>query len=79
VTSSDLAGWYFKSPPIEKIQTREQYLARLRRDPDAKTEWALPRSLLVYPLPPPPQDVSIQAVALGDFSSAGRTYPFTCC
>ncbi|MBJ6763805.1 BMA_0021/BMA_0022 family TOMM bacteriocin [Myxococcaceae bacterium JPH2] len=79
VSSLDMVGWYFTTPPIQKIQTREQYLARLNRDPSARTEWILPRSLLVYPLPPPPQDVAIEAVALADFSSAGRTYPFTTC
>ncbi|MBU8898650.1 hypothetical protein DRW03_31965 [Corallococcus sp. H22C18031201] len=79
VSSLDKVGWFFTTPPVQKIQTREQYLSRLRKDPSARTEWVLPRSLLVYPLPPPPQDVAIEAVALGDFSSAGRTYPFTTC
>jgi ribosomally synthesized peptide (two-chain TOMM family) len=39
--------------------------------------WSLPVSDLDMVLPAPPADIKDQAVALADYSSAGRTYPFT--
>jgi ribosomally synthesized peptide (two-chain TOMM family) len=46
---------------------------------DARThEWRLPEAQLTFPLPPPPAQLKLQAVALADFARAGRTYPFTC-
>src|SRR5215510_4670869 len=39
--------------------------------------WVLPQTKLVMWLPPPPPDIRDQAVALSDYSAAGRTYPFT--
>lgn len=78
-------GWYAvqrgksgKKRHITKIESAAEYNDLLRKTPDLVTEWALPRNLLVYPLPPPP-DVDIRAVAVSDFSAAGRTYPFTTC
>ncbi len=41
-------------------------------------EWRLPDAQLTFPLPPPPAQERLQAVALADFAKAGRTYPFTC-
>jgi ribosomally synthesized peptide (two-chain TOMM family) len=39
--------------------------------------WVLPVSELEMVLPAPPDDLKDQAVALADYSAAGRTYPFT--
>lgn len=39
--------------------------------------WVLPMTHLEMVLPGPPPDVKDQAVALADYSAAGRTYPFT--
>jgi hypothetical protein len=77
-------GWYsvrktkHGSEPIERIKNRADFDAQLKKPGPLWTQWELPKSLLVYPLPPPPED-DIQAVAVADFSAAGRTYPFTTC
>ena len=47
--------------------------------PGTPSQWHLPRTVVVMPLPPAPADEKHQAIALAAYNATGQSSPFTCC
>jgi ribosomally synthesized peptide (two-chain TOMM family) len=43
------------------------------------SQWSLPRTVVVMPLPPAPANEKQQGVALAAYNATGQSSPFTCC